>query len=127
MRAMTYPAPGGGYPLAPLPEERNWAVGAHIGSIVTAWFFFGFIAPLVVMLTKGKESAYIRRHAVESLNFQLNALVWSAVLALSMIVLIGFVLLPIYGVFYLACVIIATVNAANGREFRYPLTIRVVT
>lgn len=124
---MTYPAPGGGYPPAPLPDERNWALGAHIGSIVTAWFAFGFIAPLIVMLTKGKESEFIRRHAVESLNFQLNALVWTVVLALTMIVLIGFVLLPLYGVFWLVCVIIGTMRASQGQEFRYPLTIRVVT
>ena len=85
------------------------------------------IAPLIVMLTKGKESAFIRRHAVESLNFQLNALVWTVVLALTMIVLIGFVLLPLYGVFWVVCVILGTMRASQGQEFRYPLTIRVVT
>lgn len=44
-----------------------------------------------------------------------------------MIVLIGFVLLPLYAIFYLVCVVLATIRAANGEEFRYPFTIRVIT
>lgn len=108
-------------------EERNWAVAAHIGSLVAAWFALGLIAPLIVLLAKGNTSAFIRRQAVESLNFQINALVWTVVFALLMFVLIGFVLLPLYGVFYLVCLIIATVRASAGRNYRYPLTVRLVT
>jgi uncharacterized Tic20 family protein len=120
---MTTPPPG----LATTSEERNWAVAAHIGSIVTAWFALGLIAPLVVLLAKGDTSPYIRRHAVESLNFQINALVLSVVFALSLFLLIGFVLLPAYGVFYLVCVVMATVRASGGREYRYPLTVRLIS
>ncbi len=123
---MTYPQYGG--PLAETtPEERNWALAAHIGSIVTAWFALGLIAPLIVLLVKGKDSPYIRRHAVESLNFQINALIWTVVCAVLMIVLVGFVLIAFYGVFYLICVILGTVRASRGEEFRYPLTIRLVS
>lgn len=118
-----YRAPADGLAL---PEERNWAVGAHAGSIITAWFALGLIAPLVVLLVKGGSSAFVRRHAVESLNFQLNALVYSIVFALLMFVVIGFVLLPLYGLFYLGCVILATIKASAGEEFRYPLTVRVI-
>ena len=50
-----------------------------------------------------------------------------ALLGLLMLVLIGFVLLPIYGVFYLVCVIIGTVKASQGGFFRYPLTFRVIS
>jgi uncharacterized Tic20 family protein len=111
----------------PTSEERNWAVAAHVGSILTAWFALGLVAPLVVLLLKGNESQYVRRNAVESLNFQLNALVLSILFGLLMFVLIGFILLPLYGIFWLVCVIAATVQASNGREFRYPLTVRVVS
>ncbi|MFC4944748.1 DUF4870 domain-containing protein [Pseudonocardia sp. GCM10023141] len=124
---MTYPSPGYSGAVIPLPEERNWAVAAHIGSIITAWFALGLIAPLIVMLVKGPESVYIRRHAVESLNFQINALVWTVIFSLLLFLLIGFVLLPLYGAFYLVCVILGTIRAAQGQDFRYPLTVRVVT
>jgi uncharacterized Tic20 family protein len=108
-------------------EERNWAVAGHVGSFLAAWAALGLIAPLLVLLAKGSESAFIRRHAVESLNFQINALVYTVVLALSMLVLVGFVLLPLYAVFYSICVVLATIRSSNGQEYRYPLTIRVVS
>ena len=110
-----------------VPEERNWAVAAHLGSILTAWFALGLIAPLVVMLVKGNTSPFVRRHAVESLNFQINALVYSAVFFVLIFLLIGMVLLPLYGIFYLVCVVLATIRASAGEEFRYPLTIRVLS
>lgn len=114
------------YP-APVAQERNWALAAHIGSIVTAWFALGLFAPLLVLLVKGNSSPYVRAHAVESLNFQINALVWTVVFSLLLFVLIGFVLLPIYGVFYLVCVVIGTARASQGGFFRYPLTFRIIT
>ncbi|SHK46061.1 hypothetical protein SAMN05443637_106239 [Pseudonocardia thermophila] len=55
---MTYPQPGVPY-AATTPEERNWALAAHLGSIVTAWFALGLVAPLIVLLVKGKDSPYI--------------------------------------------------------------------
>ena len=108
-------------------DDRNWSVAAHLGSFITAWFAFGLVAPLVVLLVKGPSSPFVRRHAVESLNFQINALVYSVVFGLLMFLLIGFVLLPLYAVFYLVCVVMATIRASNGEDFRYPFTIRVIS
>jgi uncharacterized protein len=114
-------------PQVIVSEDRNWSVAAHLGSFVTAWFALGLVAPLVVLLLKGSSSAFVRRHAVESLNFQINALVYSVVFGLLMFVLIGFVLLPLYAIFYVICVVMATIRASNGEDFRYPFTIRVIS
>ena len=109
-------------------DERNWSVAAHLGTFVTAWFALGLVAPLVVLLVKGGSSPFIRRHAVESLNFQINALVYTVVFGLLTFVLIGFVLLPLlYAVFYLVCVVLATIRASQGEDFRYPFTVRVIS
>ncbi len=94
---------------------------------MSAWFALGLIAPLLVLLVKGGSSEYIRRQATESLNFQLNAFVWSAILVVSLFFLIGFILLPLYGLFYLIQVILASVRASGGRDFRYALTVRVIS
>ena len=102
-------------------------MAAHIGSLVAAWFALGLIAPLLVLLIKGGSSPYIRRHAVESLNFQIHALLYTFVCFVLMFVVIGFVLIAAYGVFYLVCVITATVRASNGAEYRYPLTLRLAS
>ena len=79
------------------------------------------------MLVRGPQSPWVRRHAVESLNFQINAAVLGIVFGLLIFVGIGLVLLPLYGIFYLICVVLATVAASQGREYRYPLTVRLVT
>src|SRR4028118_2047657 len=101
-------------------------MAAHIGSFVAAYVFLGLLAPLIVLLAKGNTSPFVRRHATESLNFQLNAVVWLFVFALLLFVLIGFVLLPLYAIFYLVVVIIAGVRAARGEEYRYPAIIRIL-
>jgi uncharacterized protein len=108
-------------------EERNWAMAAHVGSFLAAWAALGLAAPLIVLLAKGNDSAFVRRHSVESLNFQINALVYTVVFLILIVVLIGIPLLLAYAVFYGVCVILGTVRASNGEEFRYPLTIRVVS
>lgn len=106
--------------------EKNWAMIAHMGSFVAAWVALGFLAPLFVMLTKGKESEYVRRHAVESLNFQLNALIWIAVCVVLFVILIGIFLLALFGIYYLIAVIMGSLAASKGRRFRYPFIIRFV-
>jgi uncharacterized Tic20 family protein len=108
-------------------EERTWAWVSHAGCFVGAAVAMAFLVPLVIMLTKGKESAYVRRHAVESLNFQLSVLVYAAVSALLTLVVIGLFLLLALAILYVVVVVIATVKAAAGEEYRYPLTLRFVS
>ena len=67
------PPPGS---MAYSSEERLWGAAAHVGSLVAAWFALGVLGPLVVLILKGNESAFVRRHAVESLNFQISLLVY---------------------------------------------------
>ena len=73
----------------PLQTDRNWASASHWGTLVAAWLAMGFMAPLVIMLTVGNQSPYVRRHAVESLNFQISLLIYGAAAILFSIVTIG--------------------------------------
>jgi uncharacterized Tic20 family protein len=44
-------------------------------------------------------------------------------------VLVGFLLLPLFGVLYLAdivLVIVASIKASEGKLYRYPLTVRFI-
>ena len=102
-------------------------MAAHVGSFVTAWFALGLLAPLGVLLFKGGSSPFVRRHAIESLNFQINALIYIAICVVLAFILIGFLLLAIYGLFYLICVILGGVRASSGEDFRYPMTIRFIS
>ncbi len=129
----TPPPPGGGYhsgpgaPAGPTPDERNWALAAHIGSLVAAWFAMGFIAPLLVLLIKGKDSPFVRRHAVESLNFQISLLIYLVATAILWLIVIGIFLTIAVGIFALVVIIMATMAASNGQDYRYPLNIRIIT
>ena len=88
------------------------------------------------MLLKGESSPFVRRHAVESLNFQISLLIYSVVLgivaAVLVIVTVGLALLVVLPVglllalVVLALIIIATFKASNGEDYRYPFTIRLV-
>jgi len=120
-----YPGGGGGA-LVP-SEDRNWALAAHIGGILAAYVALGFIAPLIVLLVRGNQSPFVRRHAVESLNFHIFVAVLSVVSAVLVFVGIGIIMLVVLGLYYLVAVILGTVAAANGREFRYPVTVRLIS
>lgn len=124
----SWPPPASG-PVGTTSEERNWSMAAHAASFLAAYVALGLLAPLVVLLLKGNASPFIRRHAVESLNFQITALIVAivgGVLTLLTLGLFGLVLLA-YVVFYLIVVIMATIAASNGQEYRYPLALRLVT
>lgn len=121
------PGPHPGMPPGPSSEERTWALSAHIGSLVAAWFAMGFIAPLVVLLVKGKDSPFVRRHAVESLNFQISLLIYLVASAILWLIVVGIFLTIALGIFALVVIILATMAASNGQEYRYPLTIRLIT
>ncbi|MBB6629330.1 DUF4870 domain-containing protein [Nocardioides sp. KIGAM211] len=112
---------------APTSDEQLWGGAAHWTAFVASVVALAFLGPLIVMLTKGNESAYVRRQAVESLNFQLSILIYGLVSLALCLVLIGFVLLPAVGLLWLVCTIIGSVRGARGEEYRYPVTIRMVS
>lgn len=126
-----YGAPQGyGHGGRPSVTETTWASAAHWGALVAGVATSGLlpiVVPLVVMLTKGNESPFIRRHAVESLNFQISMTIYMVVSLLLMLVLIGFLTALAVGITWLVCTIIAAIKANNGEDYRYPLTIRLVS
>lgn len=113
-------------PARPTEDERTWALASHVGSFLAAYVFLGLLCPLIVLLTKGRESEFVRAHAVESLNFQITAALAAAISALLILVIVGLVLLAAVGVTYVVLVIMATVAAGRGEMYRYPVTIRFV-
>jgi uncharacterized protein len=118
-----YPVPA--YPTT--ASERNWAVSAHLTGFITAWLGLGFIGPLVVLFTEGNRSGYVRRHAVEALNFNLSVLIWTVVSAVLVLVLVGILMLLAVGLMYAVASVLGAVAASRGQDFRYPMTIRFVS
>jgi uncharacterized protein len=125
------PGPHGA--VAATSEERNWALAAHVGVFVAVWIAMGFLAPLIVLLVKGRESGFVRRHSVESLNFQISVLIYAVAAGVLALVTLGIglvVIVPVAvlaAIGYVVVIVLATVKAANGEDYRYPLTIRLVS
>jgi uncharacterized protein len=124
------PQPGYGAPVAGMlspADERTWGAGAHWSALVALLIGLPFLGPLLVLLVYGNKSAWVRRQAVESLNFQLSMMIYAIVSAILILVLIGFFLLLAVGVLSIIMPIVAAVKVNNGEDFRYPLTIRMVS
>ncbi len=112
----TAPAVGGG------PDDNTLALLAHVLGMLT-----GFVGPLVIYLIKRDDSAYVRHHAAEALNFQITLAIAGAVSFVLMLVLIGFVLILAVAITGFVLEIMAAVAASRGEWYRYPVCIRFVS
>jgi uncharacterized Tic20 family protein len=110
----------------PTQDEKTMALLAHMGTILANFVGLGFAVPLVLMLTKGKESSFVRAHSVESLNFQITVFIVGFVAAITLCIGIGAILLPIVFVAALVFSIIAGLKANEGQLYKYPVNIRLV-
>ncbi|MDB6147460.1 MAG: hypothetical protein JWO45_1124 [Spartobacteria bacterium] len=107
---------------------RTWCILAHATALlgfIVPWAFH-ILGPLVVWLSKRDESPEVDAHAKESLNFQISMLIYNVIAGVLCLVLIGFVLLFILHIVNVILVIVASIQASEGKLYRYPLTIRLI-
>jgi len=85
------------------------------------------VGPLIVWLSKRHDSAEIDAHGKESMNFQISMLIWYCVAGILCFVLIGIPILILLHLLNIIFVIVASIQASEGRLYRYPLTIRFIS
>ncbi|MCM3588045.1 DUF4870 domain-containing protein [Mesobacillus maritimus] len=105
----------------PSNEERILAAAIYAVS-----FFTVFIGPIVIWLVKKNESAFIDYHGREYLNFLISYAVYSFIGSILIIVLIGFVILPIVGALGVIFTIVGAIKAYQGTEYRIPFIFRIL-
>ena len=119
--------------VAPVGEERTWALLGHLSALSA--FISGFgcvIGPLIVWLVKRDTLPFAGDQAKEALNFNITVLIAGAALVLLTVITIGIgalltVPLGVVLFFYwLIFTIIAAINASNGVRYRYPMTLRLI-
>ncbi len=103
-------------------EDKLWIVISHLSLLLG----FGLIVPFIVYLVKKDESAVIAFHSKEALNFHLSLYLYALLCIPLAMVFIGIPILILLGIAAFFLSIIAAVRGADGREYRYPLTIRFV-
>ena len=113
-------------PALPRPEERNWALAAHLGPIVVGVLsvgMLGWLVPLVIWLTQRETSSFVSAHAKESLNFRITLFIAYIVAGVLVLVLVGFLLLLAIWVLEIVFATIAAIRASEGKLYRYPFAI----
>ena len=105
----------------PTEDEKTMALLAHVLTLVSA-----FLAPLIIYIIKKDESPYVRKHAIESLNFQISMAIYAFGASILIFIFIGFLLLFGLGILTLILVIIATVKTSEGKFYRYPFNLRLI-
>ena len=122
-------------PLPPPPpapgtssDIRTWCVLCHAAALLGLFFHFlgHFLGPLIVWLVKRGDSPEVDAHGKESLNFQISMLIYDAIAAILCVVLIGIPILIALWVLNTVLVIIASIQASEGKFYRYPITIRLI-
>ena len=122
-------------PLPPPPpapsassDIRTWCVLCHAAALLGLFFhFLGYIlGPLIVWLVKRGDSPEVDAHGKESLNFQISMLIYDAIAAILCVVFIGIPILIALWVLNTVLVIIASIQASEGKFYRYPITIRLI-
>ncbi len=87
---------------------------------------FPILGPLIIWLIKKDQSAYLDAQGRELLNFQITYLIYAFASFLLIVFLIGIPLLFVVGIAMIVLTIIGIVRAAEGRVYRFPLTIRML-
>lgn len=102
-------------------DERTVSLLTHLGALLVS-----AVVPLIVFLLKKDDSPFLREQSRQSLNLQITLIIAAAVSSLLMVVLIGFVLLPLVVLAGWVLQIIAAYRASQGEVFRMPFVLDLV-
>jgi uncharacterized Tic20 family protein len=104
--------------------ERNWAMLCHLSAFAGFFFpFGGIIGPLICWLSRRDDSAWVNINGKNSLNFQLSMLLYIVLAIPLCFIILGIPIIIVLGTMKVICIIIASVKAAKGELFRYPMAI----
>jgi uncharacterized protein len=111
-----------------IANVRTWCAFIHASALLGVFLHFPghLLPPLILWLVKRDESPELDAHGKEAVNFQISMLIYNLVAAVFCLVLVGFVFLAILWILNTVFVIIAAIQASDGKFYRYPMTIRFI-
>lgn len=117
------PAPAG----TPSPEERQWALFAHLSALIGYIIPFGsLLGPLIIWQIKKNEMPFVDDQGKEALNFQITVAIAAVACFILIFILIGIFLLWILAIADLVFIVLAAIAANNGQAYRYPVCLRFI-
>ena len=97
-------------------DTKTLTLLVHLSALFT-WI----LGPLIFLMVSKDE--HVKKHARLALNWQISWSIYMAGSGVLMMLLIGFLLMPVLGLLNLVFCIIAAVKANGGTEWKYPLAI----
>ncbi len=101
-------------------EERIWGMLCHLAGLAF------FITPLLIWTLKKEKSAFINDQGKEAINFQLSTMIYLLCSSLMLLIIVGVPLMGVLIILDIIFVIVAGVNAFDGKIYRYPFCIRFI-
>jgi uncharacterized Tic20 family protein len=102
-------------------DERLFAMLCHLSTFVAA-----IIGPLIIWVLKKDEYPLVDDQGKEVLNANISFFIYGFVAAMSMIILVGIILVPLLGIAIAVTTIIGAIRAYDGVPYRYPYIIRFI-
>lgn len=109
-------------------DAKLWGMLCHLSALsALIGIPFGNIAgPLVIWLIKKEQYAFVDDQGKESLNFQITMSIFAIVAAILILLLIGIPILIALLVIDVVFTIIASIQANDGKYYRYPYSIKFI-
>ena len=115
---------------SPVPNKNEQTMGMLCHLTALAKYIVPpvghILGPLIVWMIKRQEMPFVDSQGKESLNFQISMTIYMVIAGILCLVLIGIPILIVLAVMDVIFVILASIEAANGKPYRYPMTIRFI-
>ena len=111
-----------------IANVRTWSAFIHASALLGVVLHFPghLLGPLILWLIKRDDAPELDAHGKEAVNFQISMLIYNVVAAIFCLILVGFVFLVVLWILNTIFVIIAAIQASDGKLYRYPMTIRFI-
>jgi uncharacterized Tic20 family protein len=107
-------------------KPNIWLALMHASQLLT-YTVLGIVVPVVMWIVSRDESKAANQHGLTILNWMLSALVYAVISGLLCVIAIGIPMLIVLAVLNVVFPIIGAIQAANGRQWKYPLTINFLS
>jgi len=121
-----YGAAGAGVEMQP-QEQRQWSMFAHLSGLINLVGGWAIVVTLILYIINKDKGRYVREQSAEALNFQITLLIGTVIGWLTVWILLGFLVWALVWIGGAILAVVAGTAANRGENYRYPLTIRMVS
>ncbi len=94
--------------------------------IWAANFVIPFIAGIIAYIYYENKNEFLRNTAKESLNYGISLVIYGTIASVLAFLLIGFILMPFVGLYYIAIPIVGLLKASEMQVYKPHFTIRFI-